>query len=110
VLLTTIANIIYGNMELTQLSIRDLQRLTRSLIYNVSIAALGEKGSVKKDLLSIRKELKNFMKKLKNGKIDYESVSGEFGFIVLALAIIKTEAHNDRTIEVISKIENMLYS
>ena len=109
-LLTSFAYIIYGNMELAQLTIRDLQKLIRSLIYSISIVATGENGSTKKDLLSIRNELRSFLKELKKGKVGYEDVAGEFGFILLSLSIIKGETHNDRTIEMISKIESMLYS
>jgi len=55
-------------MELAQLTIRDLQKLVRSLIYSISIVAMGEKGSTKKDLLSIRNELRSFPKELKKVK------------------------------------------
>ncbi|MCI2415189.1 MAG: hypothetical protein MPF33_08140 [Candidatus Aramenus sp.] len=96
-------------MQIEQLSINQLKRLVKQAVYNLSVAALLEKGEVKKDLLAVRDEMRYFLKKLAKGNASLLEVYSELGFTLISIAILKMESRNKKVKDILTSVEESFY-
>ncbi len=108
-LLTSTPRIFIGNMQLASLNEKQLSRAIRQAVYNLSIAALLEKGAVKRDLLAVRDEMRSFLKRMAKGETSPQELYSELGFALISIAIIKAESKSDKVRGILSAIEDSFY-
>ncbi|EWG06595.1 MAG: hypothetical protein ASUL_08739 [Candidatus Aramenus sulfurataquae] len=98
-----------GNMQIEQLSINQLKRLVKQAVYNLTVAALLEKGEAKRDLLAVRDEMRDFLKKLRKGNASLLEVYSELGFALISIAILKMESRNEKVKDILTSVEESFY-
>ncbi|MBW9142056.1 MAG: hypothetical protein K1T65_10330 [Candidatus Aramenus sp.] len=96
-------------MQIEQLSINQLKRLVKQAVYNLSVAALLEKGEAKRDLLAVRDEMRDFLKKLRKGNASLLEVYSELGFALISIAILKMESRNEKVKDILTSVEESFY-
>jgi predicted ATPase len=98
-----------GNMQIEQLSTNQLKRLVKQAVYNLTVAALLEKGEAKRDLLAVRDEMRDFLKKLRKGNASLLEVYSELGFALISIAILKMESRNEKVKDILTSVEESFY-
>ncbi|MEW9492658.1 MAG: hypothetical protein TQ35_0010760 [Candidatus Aramenus sulfurataquae] len=96
-------------MQIEQLSTNQLKRLVKQAVYNLTVAALLEKGEAKRDLLAVRDEMRDFLKKLRKGNASLLEVYSELGFALISIAILKMESRNEKVKDILTSVEESFY-
>ncbi|ARM76741.1 hypothetical protein [Acidianus manzaensis] len=93
-------------MEVTEMSISDIRKVLKRMMYSLSIVALHESGENRKDIIKIRDEIK---KLLKNKNIEKKEVINELGFVVIGISILVESIGDKYTKKALKEVIKELY-